>query len=219
MPRRLSLALIGLSVLAFIGLALWPQGDLAAARLFWANGRFSGRGPVMDVVRLIAWYLPFVCLAGFAIAWALARFGLIAARFAPSGRSLAFLALSLALGPGLLVNSFLKEHSHRPRPVQTRDFGGDWTFKPLYKFDGQCRRNCSFVSGETAAAFWTLAPASLAPAPWRPAAMAGALAFGAGVGLMRMAFGGHYLSDVIGAALASLLVVAATRRMLLGRKR
>jgi membrane-associated phospholipid phosphatase len=49
----------------------------------------------------------------------------------------------------------------------------------------------------------------------RPAAVAGALAFGAAVGALRMAFGGHYLSDVLGAALIALAFVAAIRRILL----
>ena len=60
-----------------------------------------------------------------------------------------------------------------------------------------------------------VAPASLAPPPVRAAAVAGALVFGAAVGVLRMAFGGHYLSDVLGAALIALFVVAAIRRMLL----
>ena len=46
-----------------------------------------------------------------------------------------------------------------------------------------------------------LAPASLAPLPWRAPAIAGAVVFGAAVGLLRMAFGGHFLSDVVFAGL------------------
>jgi len=208
-------SLVTIMALALAGLALWPQGDLAVARLFWAGGRFIGRGPTAETIRLIGWYLPFVVLALFAIAWALGRFRVWPARWAPSGRALAFLALSLALGPGLVVNGVLKEQSHRPRPAQTREFGGPWAFRPLYRFDGQCARNCSFVSGETASAFWMVAPASLAPPHLRPAAVVGALAFGAAVGALRMAFGGHYLSDVLGAALIALAFVAAIRRILL----
>ena len=70
-------------------------------------------------------------------------------RLVPTGRNLAFLALTLALGPGLLVNGLIKEHSHRPRPFQTQDFGGPWQFRPFGDFDGQCTTDCSFVSGET----------------------------------------------------------------------
>ena len=209
-------SLVGLLALGLAGLAFWPQGDLAVARLFWSGGRFVGKGPTAETIRLIGWYLPFAVPAFFAFAWTFGRlFRRWPGRWTPSGRALAFLALSMALGPGLVVNGVLKEQSHRPRPAQTREFGGPWTSRPLYRFDGQCGRNCSFVSGETASAFWMVAPASLAPPPFRAAAVAGALVFGAAVGALRMAFGGHYLSDVLAAALIALFVVAAIRRMLL----
>ena len=126
-----------------------------------------------------------------------------------------FLSLSLALGPGLLVNVVLKEHSQRPRPVQTLDLGGQWEFRPWYRFDGQCERNCSFVSGEAASAFWTVAPAMLAPPPVRPVAVAGALLFGAATAALRMAFGGHYLSDVLLAGLFTLLIALILYRFLI----
>lgn len=211
------LALVALLVLG--GLAIWPPGDLAVARLFWSGGKFIGRGPNASTIRLVAWYLPFVVFAAFALAWLLAQARFWPVRFAPAGRSVLFLALTLALGPGLLVNGLLKEHSHRPRPGQTAEFNGPWAFRPFYRFDGACKTNCSFASGETASAFWLVAPASLAPPPYRPAAVAAALVFGAGVAILRMAFGGHYLSDVLAAALLTLAIVAATRRILWPRSR
>jgi lipid A 4'-phosphatase len=137
----------------------------------------------------------------------------------PSGRAVLFLAMSLALGPGLLVNLVLKEHSHRPRPVQTQEMGGKWEFRPWYRFDGQCERNCSFVSGEAASGFWTLAPALLTPPPVRPVAVAVALTFGAATGALRMAFGGHYLSDVLFAGLFTLLIILGLYRFLIGPER
>ena len=59
-----------------------------------------------------------------------------------------FLAVSLLLAPGLLVNVVLKEVSARPRPNQVENFGGSAEFRPWFRFDGACRSNCSFVSGE-----------------------------------------------------------------------
>ena len=128
-----------------------------------------------------------------------------------------FLLASLALGPGLLVNGVLKENSHRPRPEQTVEFGGPWRFRPYEDFDGECRRNCSFVSGEVAASAWTLAPALLAPPPFRVLAVGAALAFTAATGALRMSFGGHYLSDVLLAALFTFLIVLGLYRWYLGR--
>ena len=120
----------------------------------------------------------------------------------------------MALGPGLLVDG-MKDISHRPRPVQLREFGGTRDFRPFYQFDGACPRNCSFPSGEAAAAFWMLAPASLAPLPLRPAALGAALLFGLATGGLRMAFGGHFLSDVLLAGILTIGVALALRRWLL----
>ncbi len=120
----------------------------------------------------------------------------------------------MAIGPGLVVNLGLKDHAHRPRPIQTTEFGGPFEFRPWYRFDGACRTNCSFVSGEGAEAFWMVAPASLAPPPLQAPAVAGALLFGVLTSLLRMAFGGHYLSDVILAALVMLIIVQGARMLL-----
>ena len=94
------------------------------------------------------------------------------------------------------------------------DFHGGDEFKPWYRLDGACKRNCSFVSGEAATGFWMVAPALLVPPPFRAPALAGALAFGAAASVLRLAFGGHYLSDVLLGGLIALLVIEATRRAL-----
>jgi membrane-associated phospholipid phosphatase len=97
--------------------------------------------------------------------------------------------------------------------------GGKWEFRPWYRFDGQCERNCSFVSGEGASAFWTVAPALLTPPPIQPFAIAAALTFGAATSGLRMAFGGHYLSDVLFAGLFTLLIILGLYRFLIRPER
>jgi lipid A 4'-phosphatase len=133
---------------------------------------------------------------------------------APSGRAMVFLIATMVIGPGLIVNLGLKDHWHRPRPNQTQDFNGNEPFRPWYVDDGACKKNCSFVSGEAATGFWMVAPASVLPPPWRGPAMIAAFAFGFGASLLRMAFGGHYLSDVILGGLVALIVIEITRRLL-----
>ncbi len=137
-----------------------------------------------------------------------------AARWAPDGRAVVFLVASIAIGSGLIVNLGMKDHLHRPRPAQTRDFGGPDEFRPWNRFDGACRKNCGFPSGEASSGFWMVAPALLVPPPWRGLALAGALAFGVAASVLRVAFGGHYLSDVLIGGLISLIVVFAMRRLL-----
>jgi lipid A 4'-phosphatase len=185
--------------------ALWPQLDLDVAALFYRSGHFVGRTPAGVDFRRFFYDAPFALLAAL-LAAALAKWRGWIAR-GPSGRAVVFLVATLALGPGLLVNGVLKEISHRPRPEQTLAFGGPWAFQPYDSFRGQCRNNCSFVSGEAATAAWTLAPALLAPPPARAAAVAAAVLFTVGTALLRMAFGGHYLSDVLFGALFTFVIV------------
>jgi lipid A 4'-phosphatase len=108
----------------------------------------------------------------------------------------AYLLLSLALGPGLIVNVLLKDNWGRARPSHLVEFGGKSRYtSPLLPTD-QCLDNCSFSSGHAALAFWLVSFALLAPPAWRGRAMAVALGFGLAVGLVRIAQGGHFLSDV-----------------------
>ena len=112
-----------------------------------------------------------------------------------------FLAASLALGPGLIVNVLLKEHWGRARPSQITEFGGTAHYTPPLMMADQCTANCSFSSGHGALGFWLIAFALLAPPRWRPLAVGAALTFGVFVGVTRIAQGGHFLSDTVFSAL------------------
>jgi len=206
-------ALLALTCAVALIFALWPQIDLAVARFFFAGGGFIGQTSFERFARAFFNVTPFVILAGFAGLYALRRFG-VATPYAPSGRALIFLIATMAIGPGLVVNLGMKDHLHRPRPIHVQEFGGPDEFRPWYRFDGACSRNCSFVSGEAAEGFWMVAPASLVPPPWRGLAIAAALAFGVGASVLRMAFGGHFLSDVVLGGLLTLLIVELARMLL-----
>ena len=108
-----------------------------------------------------------------------------------------YLLLALALGPGLVVNVVLKDTWGRPRPSTIHQFSGADTYVPPLIPSHQCDHNCSFPSGHAALAFWLVAFALLASPRWRRWALAAAVAFGAVVGLSRIAQGGHFLSDVV----------------------
>ena len=193
--------------LILIAVALRPGFDLDAARLFYvAPGHFIGQTPIGTIVRYIAWSLPFAVYLILLGTWGSRRLGRPMG-WSPTNRGILFLTLSLAIGPGVLVHGVLKEISHRPRPYSVTQFEGTATFRPFYRFDGSCKDNCAFASGETAAATWMLAPASLVPPPWRAYAIGGAFLFAAATGLFRMAFGAHFLSDVCAAMLIVILLV------------
>jgi lipid A 4'-phosphatase len=124
-----------------------------------------------------------------------------------SGRAMIFLALTLAFGPGLLVNGVFKPHWGRPRPVEITQFGGHEQYVPWWNRHGSCPRNCSFVSGESSVAAWLFAPAVLVPPPWRAAAVGAAAVVTVAVSVSRMAYGGHFFTDVAFGALMTMLVI------------
>ncbi len=124
-----------------------------------------------------------------------------------SGRAIVFLLVTLALSAGILTNLTFKSYWGRPRPVVVTQFNGPNQFVAWWDPRGGCARNCSFFSGEGATAFWTYAPAALTPPAWRPLAYAAATAFGLATSLLRMAFGGHFFTDVAAAGLVTFLVI------------
>jgi lipid A 4'-phosphatase len=123
------------------------------------------------------------------------------------GRAVVFLIATMILAPGIMANVALKEHWGRPRPIDVTQFGGNEHFVPWWDRHGDCPANCSFVSGDVAAGFWTLAPAALAPPQWRALAYGAAFALGMGMAALRMMTGGHFPSDVIFAGVFTYLII------------
>jgi len=207
------LVYIALAALALVVFAIWPGLDLAGARYFYHDGGFFGRNGVQRFVRDFFRVTPFIVLAAYSALWLAKRLG-AQLRWAPSGRGMIFLIATMIIGPGLIVNLGFKDHWHRPRPIQTEDFNGPNPFVPWYDDNGGCKKNCSFVSGEASTGFWMVAPASVLPPPWRSSAIVAAFVFGFVASLLRLAFGGHYLSDVLLGGLVSLIVIEVVRRVI-----
>jgi membrane-associated phospholipid phosphatase len=208
--RRQGLVIAVLATATAVLFAVAPQLDLQLSHLFFDDATRSfpaAAHPVAVWLRSASIWV----FTGFAIcvaAAAVARL-LFPRRFPVSVRVVAFLALTLALGPGLLVNGVLKEHWSRPRPGEVVEFGGTLPFVPWWDPRGQCQQNCSFVSGETSEAAWTVAPALLVPGGLRVVALGAVGVFTAVVGGLRLAFGGHFASDVLFAGLLTLAVIWA----------
>jgi lipid A 4'-phosphatase len=123
------------------------------------------------------------------------------------GRAVVFLVATLALGPGLLVNVVLKDHWGRSRPIDVTQFGGTDHYVRWWDPRGDCPNNCSFVSGDVAGAFWTIAPAALAPPQWRALAYGAALALGTAMAAFRVMAGAHFVSDVVFAGVFTFLII------------
>jgi len=209
LARTSFIILAALGVLTGVIFAVDPSLDLQVATFFLnmaAQPEFRRFDRIVEIVRLIG---PLVIIGAIvpAIAAVVMRIFWPMRPTPMSTRAALFLIASLALGPGLLVNAVLKEGWARPRPGMVTQFGGDYTFMPWWDPRGTCDSNCSFVSGETSSAVWMTAPALLAPPPWRYAALGVAGLYGAAFAAIRMLAGGHFLSDVIFAAIFTGLVI------------
>ncbi len=112
----------------------------------------------------------------------------------PYRRAGCYIALVIAIGPGLLVNVLFKNHWGRPRPVHIMQFNGEHHYLPPLQIGATPDK--SFVCGHCSAAFSFFAFYFLARRGknW---ILAFTLGFGAIMGYSRMAAGGHFLSDVL----------------------
>ena len=219
--RPLALAALVTFALSLVFL-LAPHLDIAVAALFHAPGVGVGtefpaensgflqalRRSGMGVTR---WATILIVLALLA-----KTLTPLLARAIPT-RPLLFLATSLALGPGLLVNAVFKEVWGRPRPSETTLFGGPWTFFPAWVPGGSCPTNCSFPSGEASGAAWLLALVFVVPERWRRPTLAAVLVWMVVISANRMAFGSHFLSDVLIGWSLMLCVVLICREAILVR--
>ncbi|MEA3274094.1 MAG: phosphatase PAP2 family protein [Pseudomonadota bacterium] len=168
-------------------------------QLFFTPGvGFEAKGGKIE--RLIYRSVGFLLVLGNIILIVLLLSGRFAGRFwiRFTAKELAFLLLFLALGPGLIVNVLLKENWGRARPANVAQFGGTKEFTAAFIPSDQ--KGKSFSSGHTAAsAYWIIAALLLAPpgAPRRIWILGVAGAYSLAVSWMRMAAGGHFLSDIM----------------------
>jgi lipid A 4'-phosphatase len=217
MGRRWVLSAIAVGVVAGLLFAIFPQLDLAIPG--WFFDPVHGNFPLA-----ITWFPNLIRTIGHWTTWLivfaaggslLAKILFPRTRVLLSPRIALFLLCSFAIGPGLIVNGILKPTWARPRPVFVQQFGKQETFEPWWKPGGDCRSNCSFVSGDAAEAFWLLAPASITPPIIRPAAEIAVVGFATALGSLRVVFGRHFPTDVIFAGVIMVIVVAACRRVFL----
>ncbi len=208
---RLLLTLAAAGVASALLFTLFPQIDL------WVSGQFAdqtgfaaNQNTALQLFREIIWNLSLLICLFAAIMW-----GLTALR-RPADQRIGshvwgFVVLTYVLAPGVMANVILKDNWGRARPRSVTEFGGTMEFTPALEITDQCSRNCSFVSGEAAGAVATALVLSLLFAPamrasgrwslmvpvWSAALVASSL---------RIAMGGHFLSDVIFAALFTAVI-------------
>jgi lipid A 4'-phosphatase len=205
--------IVALVIAAMVGLTFgfYPQLDLTISAPFNAmtsgSNNFAARiYPPLMLARDVGLWLGALLIAP-AVAALLIKLILPRRKMLLPGRAVVFLIATLALAPGLLVNVLLKDHWGRPRPIDVTQFGGTDHFVAWWDPRGNCPNNCSFVSGDVAGAFWTIAPAALAPPQWRALAYGAALALGTSMAIMRVMAGGHFISDTVFAGIFTFLII------------
>jgi lipid A 4'-phosphatase len=222
-PRYWLVALSSVWMALFILFNLFPKLDLQASNVFYREAacRFPetvervcgyfpySREAALKIIRQILFYAPAI-----AAIWLLVR---LLDNFQHHGatycrkktREISIALFAFIAGPLFLVNSVLKEISNRPRPRQTDLFGGSESFFAAGNFGGTCGGNCSFVSGEAAGAGWIACLVLFLPKSLRPVLGPPIVVLSLLSPYLRVAFGGHYLSDVVLGWLLSLVVYAA----------
>lgn len=119
------------------------------------------------------------------------------------------LFFSMLIGPGIIVNSLLKDNWGRPRPIQTQEFGGQYQPKALLEFNWG-NKGSSFPSGHASVPFAFLVLAFAARRRGKSELAAkittGLSCWFVAVALARIAAGGHHFSDVMWGGYISFMI-------------
>jgi membrane-associated phospholipid phosphatase len=170
--------------------------------------------PLAKHLRSIGMILP-TCVAVIFILALLVKIIRPQIRLPVDTRSLIAVLMTFLLGPTLLVNAVLKQHWGRERPeTAVEEVEKGQAFAPWWYIGGPCHHNCSFVSGEVSSATVLVAAAAVLPAAVSGVAMGVAVAFTVLIASLRLAFGGHFLSDVLLAALFTHMIAIVMLRIM-----
>jgi len=190
------LTVTGIASLIFMAA---PELDIAFSRLFYREeeGFFARHWPPFKFLYVLVPRVTSAVIALLVILLVARSFSALPSLHVRTS-AIAYIMLSLAIGPGLISNVVLKDNMGRARPVQTMEFGGKQTFTPALVLADQCPKNCSFVSGHASLGFFLVTFAFLmAPGYRRRAMFTGTIVLATAIGMARIGQGRHFLSDVI----------------------
>lgn len=193
-----------LAFLFFSGLfILAPQLDIWTSSYFYKQD-FGFVANEIWIVKVIYDGTPWLGRAMLLFAIAVS----VTALFFPSKisrrhwrRASAMIAV-VVFGLGLLVHSVLKDGMGRPRPRDIDIFAGTTAYVPVFTRSHFCASNCSFVSGHAAVGFSLMSLGMFSVRRRRQYWLMSGLIAGGLIGAVRIAQGGHFLSDVVFSFLA-----------------
>lgn len=203
LKRRRTWVILGCCLASSVLLAAFPGIDLRISSVFFDSGFYLADEGWTTLLH--------ASVRGFLVVSTVSAVGIFAFnRF--SGRHLlgidakkvTYLFLVLILGAGLIVNAALKDHMGRARPRDVAEFGGMEQFTPAFVIAKACDHNCSFSSGDSAGAFFSLA-LIMAAGRKRAVAVTG-IGYGILVSVSRIAAGAHFFSDTVVSFFVMLIV-------------
>jgi len=214
-PERKSLKYLVAILLVFVSCTLlflaFPEIDLKFSNLFYQkyHGFIHNDNIILLAIHRSIYILSYIIVAYLVLSL---FFNMIFSK-----KEVIYIALCLAIGPGLIVNYVFKDHLFgRARPVKIKEFGGSKNFTPIFTISDNCSKNCSFVSGHASLAFFLTSFAFIAKSR-KKLIFGSAMIFGIIVGMTRIIQGGHFLSDVIFAAIIVIFINTLLYRTFLTR--
>lgn len=199
-------SLIGILLLGLLTSAVFltfPELDITISRLFFDGTGFPLAevpflGLLRRVTRVASGALLIACIALLASKRLRDSIGVCR-------RDALLPVMTYLIGVGFVVHHLLKEQFGRARPRQIVELGGEAPFTPVWTLSEACLSNCSFTSGEAAGAMALISGVVLCPSSTRRIAMPAVFGLAVTLGMNRVLFGGHFLSDVI----LSMLIISA----------
>lgn len=198
--------ILGCFLVSSFLLVQFPWIDIRISELFFDDGFYLQTGAWRRLFRDGLCYLLFLSLGSISGIYLFNRFTKRKV-LGIDGRKVLYVFLVLILGAGLIVNAVFKDNFGRARPRDIQEFGGAQQFTPAWVISQECDSNCSFSSGEGAAAFFFLALA--AALSRKRAALMVAFLFGSLVSFYRIASGAHFFSDSLVSFFVMLIIADA----------
>lgn len=209
--------ILALFVVSSLSLVLFPDVDLRVAS-FFCGGRGFQLATSWWAVAFHESVGVFICAALVTVVGIYCYNRLTSRNVCGvDARVVGYVFLVLILGAGLVVNVVLKNGFGRARPRNLVQFGGVQQFTPAFVVSRECVTNCSFPSGDTGGAFFSIALAL--GLSRRRAWLLAAAAYGGLVSFSRIASGAHFLSDTVVAFFVMWITADALHYFILRRRR
>ena len=179
----------------------FPSFDIFFSGLFFIDGQFLDHHfqiikTIRSILKEILVFIPLASLILLSIIF-INKSQNIRRNKKKSLRRLKISLIGLIVGPmigcGIIANLYFKDTWGRARPIQVEEFGGSKKFSPAMHKSDQCEKNCSWIGGETSAAFSLFVGIIMMKRAYILISIN--LILGSLVIFCRLAMGGHFLSD------------------------